>query len=254
MNAGAVELRGVRKSYAVGARRLDVLRDVDLDAQPGEFLSVVGASGCGKSTLLRLVSGLESADGGHVLVDRAPVEGPGLDRGIVFQDHRLLPWLRVEENVALALHANPLDAAARRTRVRDYLRLVGLEGFEKALPEQLSGGMAQRAAIARALVNSPRVLLLDEPFAALDAITKSYLHDELLKIWAVERTTVLLVTHDIEEAVYLSDRVVVMGRNPGHVHEIVSIDLPRPRRRDDLRLYQLKAQILARFAPGGADS
>jgi ABC-type nitrate/sulfonate/bicarbonate transport system ATPase subunit len=244
-SAAAVELRHVGKSFLLSGRPLEVLRDVSLTAQPGEFLSIVGASGCGKSTLLRLIVGLERADRGDVLVDGAPVAGPDRDRGIVFQDHRLFPWLTVEQNIMLALRSSDFSTKERVERVRHYIDLVGLAGFAQALPGQLSGGMAQRAAIARALVTNPRVLLLDEPLGALDALTRIYLQDELLRIWETEKPTVILVTHDIDEALFLGDRVAVMGSRPGEVKEIIFVDADRPRDRADPTLSKLKAVLFS---------
>ncbi|MBD2840335.1 ABC transporter ATP-binding protein [Pseudomonas sp. JM0905a] len=248
MSAATVALNGVCKHFQLPGQRLEVLRDLSLDARPGEFLCLVGASGCGKSTLLRLVLGLEHADQGEVRVGGQPVQGPGVDRGIVFQDHRLFPWLSVEENVQLALHRSSLGEQEKRARVRHYLQLVGLQGFERARPDQLSGGMAQRAAIARALVAEPQVLLLDEPFGALDALTRQRLQDELLGIWRRTGATLILVTHDIDEALYLGDRVVVLDSRPGRIREVLDVDTPRPRERHDARLAQLHRHILGLLA------
>ena len=178
---GAVALRSVDKSFTVGGSEVAALRDVSLDVAPGEFVSLVGPSGCGKSTLLRLVAGLERPDEGMVRVDDQPILAPSLSRGIVFQDHRLFPWMTVEANVLLALHRSGLAPDARRERARALIALVGLGGFEGAYPDQLSGGMAQRAAIARSLAPRPRVLLLDEPLGALDSLTRARLQGELLK-------------------------------------------------------------------------
>ncbi len=247
MVAASIELNGVDKSFALNGERIDALRAIDLIAAPGEFVCVVGASGCGKSTLLRLVLGLDHADSGSVLIDGKPVTCAGPDRGIVFQDHRLFPWLTVSENIALALHASRWDASERKRRVREHIELVGLGRFGDALPDQISGGMAQRAAIARALVAGPSVLLLDEPLGALDALTRHYLQDELLRIWQAERPTVMLVTHDIDEAVYLGDRVIVMASRPGRIKKSIDVDLERPRRRDDFRLVTLRNEVLALF-------
>lgn len=244
MSAAQVALYNVNKSFAVEDRAIEVLRDVSLDAKPGEFIAIVGASGCGKSTLLRLVLGLEHADNGQVQVGGRDVNGPDLERGIVFQDHRLFPWLSLEDNILLALHASPLSKAQKQQRVSDYLELVGLQGFARAKPEQVSGGMAQRAAIARALVADPGVLLLDEPFGALDALTRQRLQGELLRIWQARKPTVILVTHDIDEALFLADRVVVLDARPGRIREITEVNLPRPRERHDPHLAVLHKHIL----------
>lgn len=244
MSAAQVALYNVNKTFTVHGQPIEVLRDVSLMAQPGEFVCIVGASGCGKSTVLRLVLGLERADNGSVQVGGRDVEGPDLDRGIVFQDHRLFPWLNLEANILLALHASPLNEGQKRQRVAAYLKLVGLEDFSKAKPEQVSGGMAQRAAIARALVADPGVLLLDEPFGALDALTRQRLQQELLRIWQASQPTVILVTHDIDEALFLADRVVVMDARPGRIREIIEVNLTRPRERHDAHLAALHKHIL----------
>jgi sulfonate transport system ATP-binding protein len=218
-------IRHVTKSYVVDETPLPVLQDVSLSVLPGEFVSIVGASGCGKSTLLRLIVGLDDVYRGEILLGGTQVSGPGADRGIVFQDHRLFPWLTLTENVTLALDAFPLPAEEKAQRVRDAIALVGLSGFERARPAQLSGGMAQRAAIARALVRRPAILLLDEPLGALDSLNRARLQDALLDIWEAQRTTVIMVTHDVEEAVYLSTRIVVMEPRPGRIRSIFPVEL-----------------------------
>ncbi len=242
---GHLEISGVAKRFRVAGVELTALDGVELSVAPGEFVAIVGASGCGKSTLLRLIAGLDPDHDGAILHDGATVAGPSLDRGLVFQEPRLFPWLTVAGNVALALENAPLDAATKRRLVAEHVELVGLSGFEDAYPHQLSGGMAQRAAIARGLVNRPGVLLLDEPFGALDALTKARLQGELQRIWAREGITMVLVTHDVEEAVYLGDRVVVMAPRPGRVTRIVPVTVAHPRERTDPRLFRLKAEILS---------
>ncbi|MBA1241649.1 ABC transporter ATP-binding protein [Pseudomonas japonica] len=232
---------------------LRVLENIHLDIRAGEFVSIVGASGCGKSTLLRLMLGLDTTFEGQILLDGRPIRGPGLERGIVFQDHRLFPWLTVRENIAVGLKNSPLSAGEKAEAVREHLELVGLEAFAEAYPQQISGGMAQRVAIARGLVNRPSVLLLDEPFGALDALTRTRLQNELEKIWAKERITMVLVTHDVDEAVFLGDRVVVMQPNPGRIRRVLNIDLPRPRNRSDSNFIRLRDDLLSDFiAPGQA--
>lgn len=228
MSNALLELRGVSKTFSVEGRELEVLRGIDLEMEPGSFVSIVGHSGCGKSTLLRCVAGL-TACGGEVLVDGARVAGPTGACGMVFQDHRLLPWLRVRDNVAFGLQDR--SRAECTALVERYTALVGLSEFQSAWPSQLSGGMSQRVAIARALAPQPRLLLLDEPFSALDALTRMQMQDEVLRIWRTEGTTMLLVTHDIDEAIYLSQRVVVLSARPGTVKAEVSIDLPGTRER-----------------------
>ena len=241
---GRLELRGVSKQFRVAGTVLPVLREIDLAVAAGEFVAIVGASGCGKSTLLRLIAGLDLNHGGDIVCDGARVDGPSLERGIVFQEPRLFPWLTVKENVALGLLNASVDARAKRRAIAEHIALVGLTGFEDAYPHQLSGGMAQRAAIARGLVARPGLLLLDEPFGALDALTRARLQTELQQIWARERITMLLVAHDVEEAVQLGDRVIVFAQRPGRIAHIVAVDVPHPRVRTDERLLRLRAEVL----------
>src|SRR5690242_18442068 len=208
---------------------LEALRAIDLAVAPGEFISLVGPSGCGKTTFLRIIAGLESATAGRVMIDGKPVTRPGGDRGFVFQNDNLLPWRTVLGNAMIGPEiAGRADAAAQR-RTLELLKLVGLEGFESYHPRQLSGGMRQRVNLARALAVDPDILLMDEPFSALDAQTREIMQTELLRIWESGRKTVLFVTHQIDEAVYLSDFIVVLARRPGRVQKLVTIDLPRPR-------------------------
>jgi sulfonate transport system ATP-binding protein len=240
---GVIDLRAVGKQYPSAGGALPVLSGITLTVAAGEFVSVVGASGCGKSTLLRLIVGLDPDYQGEIAVDGRRVAGPSLDRGIVFQDHRLFPWLTVEGNVALGLENAPLDRQEKARAVARHIALVGLQGFEGAYPHQLSGGMAQRAAIARALVNRPRILLLDEPFGALDPVTRARLQGELQRIWQADRLTSVLVTHDVQEAVLLGDRVVVMAPRPGRVQAVLPVPLPHPRDRDDPALRALEREV-----------
>jgi sulfonate transport system ATP-binding protein len=242
----ALAIRDVRMSYALATGELPVLTGIHLNIKPGEFLSLVGTSGCGKSTLLRLIGGLEKAGGGEILLDGKAVEKPGLDRGMVFQESRLFPWMTAEENVAFGCPRN-LSTSEIRETVESHLRLVGLSGFGKAYPRQLSGGMQQRAAIARALVGKPRVLLLDEPFGALDALTRIQMQAEILRIWQAQKTTVILVTHDMEEAVYLGDRVAVMSPRPGTIKQIVPVPLARPRDRSGTPFVKIRRKIYDEF-------
>lgn len=235
----------LNKAYGTGSGDIVALKEIDLAIRAGEFISIVGSSGCGKSTLLRIIAGLENGYSGSVKVGGSQIAGPGLDRGMVFQEHRLIPWLSVEKNVAFGL--NGLENGKRETLVREHLELVRLSGFAKAYPHQLSGGMAQRVAIARALVNNPQLLLLDEPFGALDALTKVQMQQEILRIWEVERTTMILVTHDIDEAIYLGDRVVVMSSRPGTIRKVVPIELPRPRDRSSYEFVQIRKEIFREF-------
>ncbi|QGZ56789.1 ABC transporter ATP-binding protein [Paraburkholderia acidiphila] len=245
-----LDILHVSKRYGAGESALDVLDDVTLHVRPGEFVSVLGASGCGKSTLLRLIAGLDAGYSGAIMMRGERVGDTSLERGIVFQDHRLFPWLTAEQNILAALRNAPLSTREKREAVAEHIALVGLKGFERAYPHQLSGGMAQRVAIARGLVNRPRVLLLDEPFGALDALTRGRLQNELLRIWESERITMILVTHDVDEAIYLGDRVVTMAPRPGRIRRIVDVALPRPRERADPRFVRLRDEILADFSDG----
>lgn len=250
--APTLEIRHLDKSFTVAGRELKVLTGVDLSVKSGEFVTIVGASGCGKSTLLRLILGLDLDYSGDILVDGAPVRRPGLDRSIVFQDHRLLPWLTVEGNVAAALRRSPLSRSAKQETVREHIELVGLTQFTKAYPAQLSGGMAQRVAIARALVNRPRFLLLDEPLGALDALTRLRLQDELKRIVQHEGTTALLVTHDVDEAVHLGHRIVVMQPHPGRIARIISIPEQARQDRSSREFIRLRDEVLGLLGVGAA--
>ncbi|TWT34415.1 ABC transporter ATP-binding protein [Blastopirellula retiformator] len=236
-----VTITGCSKSYLVDQREVPVLRDVTLNIEPGEFFCFVGGSGCGKSTLLKMIVGLEQPTTGTITMGDRQISGPGLDRGMVFQDHRLLPWLTVRQNIDFGLREGV--ATNREQNIDEHIQLVGLCGFENAYPRQLSGGMAQRVGLARALVNRPQVLLLDEPLGALDALTRQQMQHEILRIWKAEKTTMVLVTHDIDEAIFLADRIAVIGNRPGEVREVVSVDLPRPRDRGDRRFDALRKQL-----------
>jgi NitT/TauT family transport system ATP-binding protein len=230
-SAGRIVMRGLRKRFLDIARQEEViaLDGIDLEIGDDEFLTVLGPSGCGKTTLLNIVASFESATGGEVRVDGEPVRKPGPDRGVVFQEYALFPWLTVQQNVEFGLRERGTPRSERKERVRRQIASVGLSGFERRYPHELSGGMRQRVALARVLVNDPKILLMDEPFAALDAQTRSMMQQELLGVWSAERRTAIFITHNIEEAVLLGDRVVVMTARPGRIKEIVAIELPRPR-------------------------
>lgn len=225
------------------------VQDLSMTVQPNEFVSLVGPSGCGKSTMLMMAAGLEPITEGEIKVDGGTVFGPGPDRGVVFQTYTLFPWLTVEENVRFALKKSGVEKSKQDELVRDHLRLVGLEDFARAMPNQLSGGMRQRVAIARALVYRPQMLLMDEPFGALDAQTRMLMQELLLNIWQADRTTVLFVTHDVEEAILLSDRIYVMTARPGRIKAEIVVDLPRPRAfmetEGDERFVKLRKQVLS---------
>jgi NitT/TauT family transport system ATP-binding protein len=220
-----VEISGLSKWFG----ELEALRQIDVAVEPGEFISVVGPSGCGKTTFLRIVAGLEPATSGTILIDGQPLRGPGNNRGFVFQNDSLLPWRTVLANALIGPEVAGKVGDRERQRTLDLLKLVGLGGFENYYPRQLSGGMRQRVNLARALAIDPDVLLMDEPFASLDAQTREIMQTELLRIWEQGRKTVLFVTHQIDEAVFLSDRVLVFARRPGRLQENIEIKLPRPR-------------------------
>ncbi len=209
----------------------EALRDVSLNVAEGEFVCLLGPSGCGKTTLLRIIAGLESPTGGEVRVDGVPVTGPTPRLGMIFQDYSLYPWRRVIDNIAFGLELAGVEKAVRLARAGEYLDLVGLGGFANSFPYELSGGMRQRVAVARALATDPAVVLMDEPFGALDAQTRNAMQRELLEIWTKTRKTVLFVTHSVDEAVFLADRIVVLSPRPGRVREIVEVREPRPRDR-----------------------
>ena len=240
-----LSIQNVNKSFTVDGQKVDVLKDINLEVQEGEFIAIVGHSGCGKSTLLKIIAGLEKNDTGLVTVDGKEVNGPGMDRGMIFQEHRLFPWMSIEKNVQLGLKGLSKE---EKTKLSDqYLELVKLSEFKKAYHSQLSGGMSQRAAIARSLVSQPEVLLLDEPFGALDALTKIELQEELLKIRERFHNTMLMVTHDIEEAVYLADRIVVMSARPGRIKDVIKVELGTYRDRGGSDFAHYKKKIFDYF-------
>jgi len=219
------------------------LDGVSLSIAAGELVSLVGPSGCGKSTLLRLIAGLDSPDSGELWVGTEPITAPSAERGLVFQDPNLFPWLTVRGNIEAGLVARGL-LHEKRDDVDELMRLVGLQTFAKAYPHHLSGGMAQRVALARALINHPKVLLLDEPLGALDAFTRMRMQDEVLRLWKARGTTMFLVTHDIDEAIYMSDRIVIMTQRPGRIERTIAVNLPRPRQRNSSEFLSLRSEIL----------
>lgn len=244
-----VEIRNLNKVFEAkegrsAAPRVEALKDICLDIEEGKFISIIGGSGCGKSTLLRIIGGLEQQFEGQVLFDGKKVGKPSRERGFIFQDHRLLPWLSVRENIRFSL---PAEKKKDDALIQQNIDLVGLTGFENSLPGQLSGGMAQRVAIARALANKPRILLLDEPFGALDAITRIHLQDQMLEIWKKEKITMVLVTHDIDEAIYLGNEVVVMMPRPGRIKRVRKVELGNPRKRTGALFASIKEEIYKEF-------
>ncbi len=259
MTQTKVHAEGITKTFTLRQKghteTLSILQNFSLDIREGEFLSILGPSGCGKSTFLNILGGLSDADGGTITIDGKPFEKRSFDRGIVFQGYALLPWRTILENLEIGLEIRHVPARERRERARHYLQLVGLEDYADQYPHQLSGGMRQRVAIARVLAYQPDLLLMDEPFAALDAQTREILQMELLRIWEKNRKTILFITHSIDEAILLSDRIALMTSHPGTIKEIIPIDLPRPRDeaiRDsaafsEIRHYaweQLKAEVM----------
>ena len=243
-DASSLLARDVRKTFvAVDGGEVTALAGVTLSVAAGEMVSLLGPSGCGKSTLLRLLAGLDTPSAGELRMGSDPIVGPSADRGLMFQDPNLFPWLTVRRNLQAGLVARGV-LREKRGEVDEFLRLVGLEKFADAYPHQLSGGMAQRAALARALVNHPKVLLLDEPLGALDAFTRMRMQDEVLRIWEARGTTMLLVTHDIDEAIYMADRIVVMSPRPARIERIITVALPRPRQRNEAAFLRLRAHIL----------
>lgn len=225
----------VRDKESGKRKRFQALQDFNFSIKEGEFIAIVGPSGCGKSTLLDILSGLVKADSGAIQIDGKLVKGPALDRGFVMQGYALFPWRTIRKNVEFGLELQKVPKKERNKISDQFIELVGLKGFEERYPHELSGGMRQRVAIARSLAYNPQVLLMDEPFAAVDSQTRETLQDELMRIWAKTNKTIIFVTHSIEEAVLLADRVIVMTKNPGTIKEVVEIDLPRPRTNSDMR-------------------
>jgi ABC-type nitrate/sulfonate/bicarbonate transport system ATPase subunit len=236
-----VSIQNISMTFSAEGKRVDVLDDVSLDVRAGELICLLGPSGCGKSTLLNMVGGFLAPTSGQVLIDRQPVRGPDPRRIFVFQERGVFPWLTVEGNIGFGLRGLP--KAERARKVAHYVELVGLRGFERAYPHELSGGMKQRVEVARALAVNPDTLYLDEPFGALDSITRIQMRSELLRIWEAEKKTILFVTHDIEESVQLADRVVVMSARPAKIRRVVEIDIPHPRDLSSPRYLELRDSI-----------
>ncbi len=246
----ALEISHLNKKFEVDGEVVQALEDINLTINKGEFVSIVGASGCGKSTLLRIIGGLESKTDGSIQSGGKEIVDTGEERGMAFQESRLFPWLTIEKNVLFGLsysEKKKLSKKEQRERAYNYLELVGLSDFGRAYPNQLSGGMQQRVSIARALIENPEILLLDEPFGALDALTRMNMQEEIQRIWEHEKKTMMLVTHDIEEAVYLSDRIIVFSSRPGKIIKTVNVSLPRPRYRSSGEFVEIKKSILKEF-------
>lgn len=242
-----LEIESVNRTYLdTDENSVEALRDIHLSVRHGEFISVIGPSGCGKTTLLRLIAGLDFTESGEITLKGETITGPSPDRGYVFQQGSLFPWLTITQNIASGLKARN-TYQTHKEEVSQFIELIGLGGFEKSYPHQISGGMAQRVAIARALINHPTVLLLDEPMGALDAFTRADLQDKLLELWKNNETTMILVTHDVDEALYLSDRIVIMTPRPGKISEILDVPLPRPRPRNSHDFAVMRGSILEKL-------
>ncbi len=236
----------VNRLYKDDDNIVEALSDINLEVRKGEFISIIGASGCGKTTLLRLIAGLDKPQSGELTLSGERITGADPKRGYVFQQGGLFNWLTVEQNIAAGLKARHVYKENKH-RIPEYIRMVGLEGFEKAYPHQISGGMAQRVAIARALINDPEVLLLDEPMGALDNFTRAALQDKILEIRANTNATMILVTHDVDEALYLSDRIVIMTPRPGRISEIIDVNMEHPRQRNGHDFTKLRKHLLEKF-------
>lgn len=244
--SGYISVKNLHKKYArIKQSDIHVLDGISFEVERGEFICIVGGSGCGKSTLLRLMSGLDSEYDGQIIIDNEQIRKPDRKRGVVFQEPRLFPWMTVENNIGFVM--NGVKREAVKERSRQVIELVGLKGFERAYPKELSGGMAQRVNIARALVNEPEILFLDEPFGALDALTRIQLQNELLNIRQKRRKTMLLVTHDIEEAVFLADKIIVLGNRPARILDIVEVNLPGLRDRSAESFLKIRRKIYRYF-------
>ena len=244
--SSTIGISNVNRVYTdTDGNQVNALNDVSLDIRPGEFISIIGPSGCGKTTLLRLIAGLDKPQSGTLTIDDTRITDVSPERGYVFQQGSLFPWLTVENNIAYGLKARRVFKQ-NRDKIGKYISMVGLNGFEKSYPHQISGGMAQRVAIARALINEPKALLLDEPMGALDSFTRADLQDKLLELWKENGITMILVTHDIDEAIYLSDRIVIMTPRPGKISKVIDVDLPRPRHRgggEFLAIFHILAEV-----------
>ncbi|MGN0585372.1 MAG: ABC transporter ATP-binding protein [Ruminococcus sp.] len=241
----SLEIRHLNKRFNVGGKEVEILNDINLEIKKGEFITIVGHSGCGKSTLLKIIAGLVGYNDGEVIRNGRPVKGPDTDCGMVFQEHRLLPWLKIKDNIGFGLKKT--DKQEWNESVQKQIELVKLNGFENAYPSQLSGGMSQRAAIARGLVSNPDILLLDEPLGALDALTRVQMQKEILRIWKEEKTTMIMVTHDIDEAIYLANRVIVMSARPGEIKEIIKIDSTNAKVRGSSEFTYYKNKVYKHF-------
>ncbi len=247
-----LKIENVQRVYSDGDVEVAALEDINLNVHEGEFISIIGSSGCGKTTLLRLIAGLDKPQSGRLILEDKEITEPSSERGYVFQQGGLFDWLTVEKNIAAGLKARGVYKK-NKERVKEFTELVGLGGFEKAYPHEISGGMAQRVAIARALINDPELLLLDEPMGALDSFTRADIQDKLLELKRLNNITMILVTHDVDEAIYLSDRIVIMTPRPGRISEIMNIKLPHPRHRGGTEFLDIRRAILEKFHLASAE-
>lgn len=249
---GGIHISSVTKQFVnPQGETISALSNVDLQIEPGSFISLIGPSGCGKSTLLRLIAGLIHPDQGELTLDEEKIDHPGYDRGFMFQEHTLFPWMNIYDNIAFGLRARGIYKEQSKS-VQEFIDLVGLTGFEKYYPHQMSGGMCQRAALARALVGHPKVLLLDEPLGALDSFTRMNMQDEIHHIWKEHNMTMIMVTHDVDEAVYLSDKIVVMTPRPGKITKVIDVDIEHPRARSSDIFLKYHAEVLRLLDFGGS--
>jgi NitT/TauT family transport system ATP-binding protein len=239
-----LKLHGVTKAFQSEEVEINALEDINLEVKPNEFLCIIGPSGCGKTTLLRMIAGLDYPSSGEIILDGDRVSGPSPDRGMVFQEYSLFPWRTVLKNIEFGLKIRGMEDKERSKIAERYLELVGLQDFGNSYPYELSGGMKQRVAIARALATEPSILLMDEPFGSVDAQTRNVLQEELLEIWRRTKKTILFVTHSVDEAVYLADRVAVMSARPGRIIECMKIGIPRPRKRTSMEANEIREQLL----------
>ena len=246
MSNAILEIKDVNRIYKDEDSTVEALTNVNLTINKGEFVSIIGSSGCGKTTLLRLIAGFDKPQTGELLLNGKKITEPSPERGYVLQQGSLFPWLTVEQNIGVGLKARHVFKD-KKDKVPEFVSLIGLQGFEKSYPHQISGGMAQRVAIARALINDPELLLLDEPMGALDSFTRADIQDKLLELRKKKNTTMILVTHDVDEAIYLSDRIIIMTPRPGKVSEILDIKLPHPRHRGGTEFLTIRKNILEKF-------
>lgn len=239
-----LQIQNVEKVFQLENEYLQALDKINIDIENEEFISIVGPSGCGKSTLIRMIAGLDFPTSGGIFLNGKKIEKPSLDIGMIFQESRLFPWLTIQKNIEFGISDRSLSRKEKTLKAKKLINLVGLNGFANALPKQLSGGMQQRASIARGLISNPKILLLDEPFGALDAFTRMNMQQELLKIWKQEKNTMILVTHDIDEAIFLSTKIIVMKERPGSIKEVINVELPQPRDRTSSEFMEIRKRIM----------